>query len=285
MNQVLVFGATGLVGSNLIEHFKKNYAVTGSFRNKQNSNLKNYDNIEYNYKNYNLNELNLNDYNEIHYTIHSPHSDDRVFSEKLNDNFFLYYNLVQKLCDINYEGRLIYYSTEGIDRMSNLQYGSNQFEYAYTHLICENLKLLESTNLLIDNIRLPNLYGFNHFSNTFNGLICYFLESAFKYRKIELLSDGLDKRAMCSTEAKNDLGFQTKFFPHEKLFRVKCKKYNIITFATICALAVDEITGGRTSLLVKGIDKPTIIDKDHSDIKSLYKQIKYMAGKMRGRVL
>jgi nucleoside-diphosphate-sugar epimerase len=285
MNKLLVFGATGLVGSNLIEHFKKNSSVTGSFRSNQNFNLNNYDDIEYNYKNYNLDELNLSDYNEIHYTIHSPHSDDRLFSEKLNDNFFLYYNLVQLLCDINYEGRLVYYSTEGIDRMSDFQYGSNQFEYAYTHLKCENLKLFESTNLFIDNIRLPNLYGFNHFSNTYSGLICYFLESAFKFRKIELLSDGLEIRGMCNIEPESNLGLQTKYFPHEKLFRVKCKKYNIITFATICAIAVDGILGGRTSLLVKGIDKPTIVDKNHSDIKLLFENIKYIADKMQSRIL
>ena len=129
---------------------------------------------------------------------------------------------------------------------------------------------------------MPNLYGFNYSTKNYNGLICNFLTSAFKSREIRLLSDGLEQRAMCNAEAKNNLGLQIEYIPDEKLHRVISNKYNIITFAETCAIVVDEILGGKTSVIIKGIDKPVRVDKDHFDRKILFNNIKYTAKKMIG---
>ena len=281
MRKILIFGASGLVGSNLIEYYSAGSDVIGTLRNISGSTP---NRVEYNHSNKKMSNLDVASYDEIHYTIHSPHSDDRDFVYKLRDNFNLYYNLVQLLCSRNYRGTLNYYSTEGIDRIAELPFGANQFNYSYTHLLCENLKRCEHIGFKVNNIRLPNLYGFNFFTQEFSGLICNFLNSALFSRRIELLSDGLDERAMCGISAENNLGLNMEFFSGEDIYRIKSKRYNVMTFANTCALISNELLGGNTRVLVKGKDNSSAFDLDELKSTNIYPQIKLMGKKIMDKM-
>ncbi len=281
MRKVAVFGSTGLVGSNLFHYFSNNGSVQGSCRHSDGADNR----FLYGVKFDDLTNIDFSDFSEIYYTIHSPHFDELKIQEKFRYNYLLYHNFLNHLYYINFPGVVFYSSTEAVQRISDMNFGSHGFDYAYTHLMCERLSYFCKDKIKVYNYRHPNLFGYNHYKKRYEGVICDFIESSLKAEKIFLKSDGAALREFRMVDSDLALYDGCERIPDCNAYRSTRSKFSILEWSALVAKTVGEAKQRRVELNVMGqavnCDK-ILCDSKIYDESSILSDIKLTVDHMMG---